>query len=64
MATEGNEEQAFGEQEEEVADPGFLGGGGPASTLDTDDVAEGILDEHGENLATVDEDQLGDEDAA
>ena len=62
MATEWNEEQPLRDDEEE-ADPGFLGGGGPASTLDVDDVAESTLDEHGENLATADEDQLGDEDA-
>ena len=61
MATDRNDDEILADDEE--SDPGFVGGGGPASTIDGDDVAEGILDEHGENLATVDEDQLGDEDA-
>ena len=59
MATEWNDDEALAEDEE--SDPGFLGGGGPASTIDSDDVAEPILDEHGENLASVDEDELGED---
>lgn len=59
MATEWNDDDTLAEDEE--SDPGFVGGGGPAATIDGDDVAEGILDEHGENLASVDEDELGED---
>ncbi len=36
------------EVESDDADPGFLGGGGPAATLGEDDP---LLDEHGDRLA-------------
>jgi hypothetical protein len=38
--------------EEGEDDPGFAGGGGPAAAMDE---AEETLDEHGDNLATTDE---------
>jgi hypothetical protein len=38
--------------EEEEADVGLIGGGGPAATIDGGDDAE--LDEHGENLREAD----------
>jgi len=37
-------------------DPGFLGGGGVAETAEGDDDDE--LDEHGDNLARADDDDL------
>ena len=40
---------------QEDDDAGFVGGGGPAAQLG-DDSDE--LDEHGDNLATVDDDEL------
>jgi hypothetical protein len=39
----------------DATDPGFVGGGGPAATIYGDD---DNLDEHGEALAEVEEDQL------
>ena len=51
MATEWNEEE-----DEAAEDPGFVGGGGPAETIDGSDDAE--LDEHGDNLSRADEDEL------
>ena len=51
---DGFDEPMEEEQEEREDDPGFLGGGGPAAA--TDD-AEETLDEHGDNLATADEEK-------
>ena len=53
MTSEWDEEQEFGDEEE---DPGFVGGGGLADALDEGDDAE--LDEHGDNLARVDDEEL------
>ncbi len=44
------------DEEVEQDDPGFLGGGGVAETAEGNDDDE--LDEHGDNLATADEDEL------
>ena len=41
--------------EESEGDPGFIGGGGMADVIEGDDET---LDEHGENLASADEDEL------
>ena len=53
MTTEWDELE---EGEESEEDPGFLGGGGPARIIEGD--AEEELDEHGDNLDRVDEDEL------
>ena len=44
------------EEGESESDPGFVGGGGPASTIFGDD--DEALDEHGDNLSRADEDEL------
>jgi hypothetical protein len=41
---------------EEVEDPGFVGGGGPATTIFGED---DDLDDRGEDLARVDDDEDG-----
>ena len=51
--SEWEEPVELGEEE----DPGFVGGGGPAELLDDDDVDD-ELDEHGDNLSQVDDDEL------
>ncbi len=54
MASEWDERDEL--SEEDGDDPGFLGGGGPAETIEGGDAPE--LDEHGDNLTQVDEDEL------
>ena len=51
MTTEWDEQGEDGGEE----DPGFVGGGGPPSTMGDDD-ADAELDEHGDNLSRVEED--------
>ena len=49
----------WNENEERTDDPGLLGGGGPARTIrDDEEEVEGMLDEHGDNLSRVEEDEL------
>ena len=55
MSSEWDEPAELAEERED--DPGFLGGGGPAETLDDDD-SDDELDEHGDNLAYADEDEV------
>ena len=54
MSSEWDEPAELAEERED--DPGFLGGGGPAETLGGD--VDDELDEHGDNLATADEDEV------
>ena len=56
MTTEWDEPEEGEESDEGDEDPGFLGGGGPARIIEGD--AEEELDEHGDNLDRVDEDQV------
>ena len=44
--------------EDDVEDVSLLGGGGPASLIDDFEGDEEELDEHGDNLSRVDEDEL------
>ncbi len=48
MTDEPNENE---QTEDEEADVGLIGGGGPAATIDSDD---DTLDEHGQNLREAD----------
>ena len=54
MSSEWDEPAEVAEERED--DPGFLGGGGPAETLD--EGSEEELDEHGDNLAYADDDEV------
>ncbi len=45
-------------EEPDADDPGFVGGGGPASTMDDVPGDEEELDEHGDNLSRADEEDL------
>ena len=44
--------------EDDADDVSLVGGGGPASTIDDFEGDEEELDEHGDNLSRVDEDDL------
>ena len=51
MATDPNDNERERQPEDEEADVGLIGGGGPAETIDGDD---DTLDEHGQNLREAD----------
>ena len=56
MATDWNEEDEVLDDEDD--DATLVGGGGPASALEDFDGDEDELDEHGDNLTRVDEEEL------
>ena len=57
MSSEWNEPEEQVE-EGEGEDPGFLGGGGPAETIEGGLGGDEELDEHGDNLSRADDEQL------
>ena len=57
MSTEWNEPEEQGD-EDEGEDPGFIGGGGPAETIEGGLGGEEELDEHGSNLDRADGEEL------
>ena len=54
MTTEWDDTEELGDED----DTGLLGGGGPAETMDPGDEDDAALDEHGDNLAYADEEEV------
>lgn len=57
MATDANDGGRV-EDEGDGDDVGLVGGGGPASTMDDEDAGDEELDDHGESLSRVDDEEV------